>query len=188
MTDLHEHMRPSSLARGSLLPGGGGSSAAARAAGTRSSLLCSSETRSLLAVAQGGTRAPPPRGWPPATKPKLIGSHGFGGGEAIAVAPGAPSSAWPASLLPSPAPLGSTQPPHRPLAGAPPLLLCSTRPAPRRRHVLFAFEERGSVSLPLLSPWKAICLPFCMNCWRRNHKGTIASGRQNLLDSVSQRI
>ena len=43
----------------------------------------------------------------------------------------------------------------------------------------FAFEERGSASLHLLSLRKAVCLSFCTSCWRRNQEVTVP-----LLDSV----
>jgi hypothetical protein len=73
-----------------------------------------------------------------------------------------------------------------------PLLLCSAGPPPHQPlpHVArptllpFAFEERGSASLHLLSYRKAICLSFCLSCWRRRVEGTIASVRKNVLPPV----
>jgi hypothetical protein len=59
----------------------------------------------------------------------------------------------------------------------PPLRAPHAQPPPRVARPMclsFASEERGSVYLHLLSPQKELCLPFCIICWRRKWRGTVA--------------
>jgi hypothetical protein len=74
----------------------------------------------------------------------------------------------------------------------PPLRALHAQPPPRVARPMclsFASEERECVYLHLLSPRKELCLPFCIICWRRKWRGTVAHGRQKgfclpLLESV----
>ena len=42
---------------------------------------------------------------------------------------------------------------------------------------LYAFEERGEVFLPLLSPHEAKCIVVCMRCWTPVRRCTVSSRR-----------
>jgi hypothetical protein len=176
-------MRPSSPPRGSLLPGRGGSPTAPRVAGTQSSLLRSTrpprggsrQSQSSSSVwpsfsdeveahwdswirwwgrpSRRRPELPPPRGWPPSSPHLLLCSARI-------------------HAASSPTPRQSSSPCFSAPLGQP-----HARPPPRvahPTHLSFDFEERGSVFLPLLCPRNAICLRFCMSCWRRNHEGTLA--------------
>jgi hypothetical protein len=154
----------------------------------------------LHAVARGGgSEGRPPRGGPRRRRPPqrsrgettgdshsaveeaIRGRQPFGGGGGHRGGAGAPSSPRASDLTwPAPRPAAT-------MRGHFCSSSCSTRPAPRpaaamccsRAPLPFAFKERGSASLHLLFPRKAVCLSFCTSCWGRNQEGTVPR-----LDSV----